>query len=233
MRRRTGRLGQLVPLLIAAGLTVAGCASASAPSPTVGGATARPSSCPVAWLYTPLSSMASLVTSLANGQDQLTNTAIDGQPITPCEKAVWLAGGGAGGDCQGTVCLGINDTAHGRFDRGLETLESLFPSESVGAAPVECAIQRHGPPWDGPELVVNGPDGGCRTLQVFLSALAVWDTVVPAGVIAAFQGGATPVHLCAGQWNGLGIDVYYSSNPNVFHDDYGTQVCAALSLPGL
>lgn len=233
MTRSTGRLRQLVPLVIVAGLAMAGCDSTSAPTPTSGGATTGSTTCPVTWLYTPSSSMASLVTSLANGQDQLTNTAIDGQPISPCEKAVWLAGSAAGGDCQGTVCLGINDTAHGPYDRGLEGLESLFPVESVAPASVVCAIQMHGPPWDGPELVVNGPDGSCRTLQVYLSSLAVWDTVVPAEVVTSFQGGATPVHLCAGQWNGLAIDVYFSSNPNVFHGDYGTQVCAALSLPGL
>lgn len=114
----------------------------------------------------------------------------------------------------------------------------------AAAAPSQCAIQRDGPPWDGPELIVSGPEGSCRTLQVSLSQMAVWDTVAPVswsngdtavtvagGVVTRFQSG-DPVFVCGGKWNGLGIEVYYSNNPNPFHGDYGTQVCAALSLPG-
>lgn len=84
--------------------------------------TPEPRACAVTWLYAPPSWMTTLVAALAQGQDVVTGTTIDAYSMTPCEKATWLAGGGAGGNCEGTVCLGINDTPHGRYDRGLATL---------------------------------------------------------------------------------------------------------------
>ena len=90
-----------------------------APTPTAK-PTAKPRACMVRWFYDPPAWMSQLVAALVKGKDLVTGTAIDSQPIGACEKAVWLAGGSAGGDCYGTVCLGIDDTPHGRYDRGLE-----------------------------------------------------------------------------------------------------------------
>ena len=81
-----------------------------------------PGACTVTWFYAPPPWMTKLVTALVKGQNVVTGTDIDAEPITPCEKAMWLAGAMAGGNCQGTVCLPINDTPHGRYDRRLENL---------------------------------------------------------------------------------------------------------------
>jgi hypothetical protein len=239
-------MNRIAAMALVAAMALAACASAAAPTPQIIYVTPAPNACTVTWLYSPPGWMTKLVSALANGEDVPTGTPIDTYSMTPCEKAQWLAGSGAGGDCQGTVCLGITDTAHGRYDRGLEgdPMATAPTPVPAAAAPLQCAIQRHGAPWDGPELIVTGPEGSCRSLQVSLSPLGVWDTVVPVwwsngdpavtvagGVVTKFQGGV-PVFLCGGMWNGLRIDVYYSSNPNVFHGDYGTAVCTALSLPG-
>ena len=239
-------MNRIAALTVVAALVLVGCSGATAPTPQIIYVTPAPTTalaptpqiiyvtpapnaCTVTWLYDPPSWMTKLVASLVTGQDVITGTPIDSEPVSPCEKAQWLAGTAAGVDCQGTVCLGINDTGHGRYDRGLEGNQPTATPAQIptAAASVQCAIQRDGPPWDGPELIVTGPEGSCRSLQVALSQMAVWDTVAP-----VYWSNGDPVFLCGGTWNGLGIDVYYSDLPNSLHGDYGAQVCAALSLPG-
>ena len=137
---------RIVAAALFAVMALAACSSAAAPTPIIIYVTPAPvppsapasvsttkpvakatpipktAACTVTWFYTPSSSMTVLVATLMKGQDVLTGTVIDTEPITPCDKAQWLAGAGVGGNCQGTVCLGINDTPHGRYDRGLATL---------------------------------------------------------------------------------------------------------------
>ena len=116
----------------------------------------------------------------------------------------------------------------------LAACASAQPTGGAGGVPaqasVQCMIELHGPPWDGPELVVIGPEGACRTLQVSLSSLGVWDSLPK--LVDKFQDNARALLLCGGPWNGSDVEVFYSEFPNPFHPDYGTAVCAALSLPG-
>jgi len=135
-------------LSVAAALALAGCAAAPAPTPIIVYLTPaptpiivyvtpaptqvaaptskptsvlapKPSGCTVTWFYAPPSWMSNLVAALVKGQDVPTGTPIDSFAITPCQKARWLAGSAVDCHVQATVCFGINDTPHGRYDRGL------------------------------------------------------------------------------------------------------------------
>jgi hypothetical protein len=93
--------------------------SPTAPATPTRAASSAIATCRVTWYYTPPAWMASLVAVLSGGRNVLTGTPIDTVPMTPCQKAKWLAGAAAGDGCSGTVCEGINDSPHGRYDRGL------------------------------------------------------------------------------------------------------------------
>jgi hypothetical protein len=151
-------------LAFAVVLALAGCTSAPAPTPRIVYVTAAPTpivvqvtpaplptaapasqlaavstsapACAVTWLYTAPSWMTNLVGVLATGQDVPTGTPIDSFAITPCQKAMWLAGSAVDCHVQATVCFGINDTPHGRYDRGLTTASA---PPIVAQTPTEAA----------------------------------------------------------------------------------------------